>query len=130
MCVFVPKASESDIRAAVEQCVQSGAKVVSMSIGGAGMSTSFKERLADLYHNNGMLFFAAAGNNNQNMEKWPGALPEVVSVSAVDESGNRWSGSNWAECVELTAPGKSVLSTSVRNRVDYTYSVYSGTSMA
>lgn len=94
------------------------------------MTDTFKDYLHDLYHTHGILIVSAAGNNGQNAEKWPGALPAVISVAAVDNEKKKWSGSNWAECVEIAAPGERILSTSVKDGREYVYSYYSGTSMA
>jgi len=94
------------------------------------MTDTFKEYLTSLYSDKGIMIVSAAGNNGQNEEKWPGALPAVISVAAVDENRRLLSGSNWSNSVELAAPGALILSTSVRNRNEYIYSYFSGTSMA
>jgi len=121
---------ESDIMEAVRQCAESGARVISMSLGGGGMSSSFKDYIEELYYDKGLLIVGASGNNGANVEKWPGSLPCVVSVSAIDQYENMWSGSNWGSWVELTAPGKMILSTSINTKGKSVYSYYSGTSMA
>jgi serine protease len=120
---------ESDILAAVLQCESSGAKIISLSIGGSSLSTTFTNELTRLYAN-GILIFAAAGNDGANVAKYPAAHPRVISVAAVKEGGVRWDGSNWNSQVELAAPGDMVLSTSVNSVGAYTYAYYSGTSMA
>jgi len=124
-------ARESDVYEAVRQCSeQSDAKIISMSLGGGGMSDAFKEHVSEQYHKHGKLIFGAAGNQGENSIKFPGGLPCVVSVAAIDEDMLRWPQSNYGAWVEMAAPGRLVLSTSVRDGKTYVYSRYSGTSMA
>ena len=114
------QARESDIYAAVQQCGSSGAKVISLSLGGNGMSQSFKDLVASLYAR-GILIVAASGNNGANSVSWPAAMGQVVAVGAVQEDRSRWSGSNYGWQVELAAPGKMVLSTTVNSVGQYVY---------
>jgi len=93
------------------------------------MSDTFKEYINKLY-SQGILIVGASGNDGQNVAKWPGTLPSVVSVAAIDQYGSRWENSNWGEWVEICGPGKMILSTSVNSNGQYVYSYYSGTSMA
>lgn len=72
-------ARESDIMESVEQCAEAGAKIISMSLGGGGITTMFKDYFNELYYDRGILIVSAAGNNGDNVEKWPGALPSVIS---------------------------------------------------
>lgn len=51
-------ARESDIYEAVKQCGQAGAKIISMSLGGGGLSSSFKALIDKLYYEQGILFVA------------------------------------------------------------------------
>jgi len=125
------EASESDIMEAFKLCVKSGARVISMSLGGPSMTDAFRQYVDDIYHNKGILVVGAMGNDGTNTRAYPGALSSVIAVAAVNKSRNRWYDSNWGTWNELSAPGERVLSTSVKNGgSQFTYSVYSGTSMA
>jgi subtilisin family serine protease len=82
----------------------------------------------------GIVIFAA-GNDNENTLRYPGAYDQVVSVASVGSSGKRAYYSNYASWVDITAPGGDqqaqgtsggVLSTTPNNG----YSYYQGTSMA
>ncbi|GKY92205.1 hypothetical protein MPSEU_000191700 [Mayamaea pseudoterrestris] len=122
-------ARESDIMAAVQQCGKSGAKVISMSLGGSGMSQAFYDLLTGLY-DRGILLVAASGNDGKNSVAWPAAHPRVIGVSAVQEDRSIWSGSNYGSQVELSAPGRMILSTTINTVGQFIYSFYTGTSMA
>lgn len=127
-------ATASDVRSAVEQCANSGAKVVSLSLSGSSLSDEFYDLFTRMYDQQGILIFAASGNDGSNVAKYPAAHPRVVSVGAVRKDSVLWPASNYGEWIELVAPGDMVLSTSVKydSSRGYipSYSYYSGTSMA
>jgi serine protease len=104
---------ESDIRTAVEYCIDAGAKVINLSLGGPYMSyrsAQFYERFVLDY---GVIMVAAAGNDGNVAGVYPAAHPNIISVSAVEETGLRWEGSSYGEPTELSAPGHKILSTYV-----------------
>ena len=123
------QAMQSDILAALSQCEASGSKIISLSFGGGGISTTFAEMLDQLYDERGILIFAASGNNGEDYAMYPAAYPKVVSVGALNASGERWSFSDWGPSLELMAPGDNVWCTGISNGQP-TYSLYAGTSMA
>jgi subtilisin family serine protease len=51
-------ARESDIYQAIKQCADSGAKVISLSLGGGGISTSFKSLIDNLYYQKNIVLVA------------------------------------------------------------------------
>lgn len=124
------RAFESDIIAALDQCAQSDAKIISLSLGGQGMSSAFQAKLDSLYHDHGMLIFAAVGNQGLNVQFYPAAYSSVVAVAAVGRDEKHWELSNTGSYVELAAPGVGVISTSVKDEDEFDYAAYSGTSMA
>ena len=115
----------SDIIAGVDWCVQSGAKVVSMSLGSSSDVQAFHDTV-DAAYANGVLLVAAAGNDYGGAVSYPAAYDSVVAVSATDSADNLASFSSVGPEVELAAPGASVLST----YKDGGYATLSGTSMA
>lgn len=74
----------------------------------------------------GKWVFAAAGNSGPGSVNWPGALPEVVCVGALDQNDRvaRFSSAN--DFVDVGFGGVAILSTIPGNR----YAPYDGTSMA
>jgi len=123
------RARASDISDAVAQCRASGAKIISLSLSGDQMSDPMKEEV-DAFYNSGGLMIAAAGNQGIYREAMPASYPAVISVAAVDETGEHWSASNNATTVELAAPGVRITSTAINSRGNLVYANYSGTSMA
>merc|ERR1712174_79547 len=118
--------SGSGVLAGVTTCVENGAKVVSLSLGGyyySSISEAFYEKL---YEEQGILFVAAAGNGGNSRKLYPASYPSLMSVAAIDSNKNRASFSTFNDQVEISAPGVSIESSLPGNR----YAKWSGTSMA
>jgi len=115
----------SGVLAAVQSCVDDGANVVSLSLGGGGYSQTTDEFYTKLY-NDGILFVAAAGNGGSSSKLYPASYPALMSVAAIDSSKNKASFSQYNDQVEIAAPGVSVKSTLPNDK----YASWSGTSMA
>jgi len=83
---------------------------------------------------NGLLICAASNENINNdiTPRYPTNYSDknnVISVGAIKEDGNRWSGSNYGEnSVSIFAPGEFILTTTPHNA--YTSTICCGTSMA
>jgi len=115
----------SDLAAAVGQCINAGAKVISMSLGGSGASAVEQQAFDDAY-SAGLLSIAAAGNGGNSALSYPASYNSVMSVAAVDSNANVASFSQFNSQVEIAAPGVAVNSTLPGNN----YEAWSGTSMA
>jgi len=115
----------SDLAIAVDQCIASGAKVISMSLGGSG-SSSAEQAAFDNASAAGVLSIAAAGNSGNSSLSYPASYDSVMSVAAVDSNGDKANFSQFNSQVEIAAPGVGVLSTLPGN----TYAAWDGTSMA
>lgn len=115
----------SDLIAAVQQCIDAGAHVISMSLGGAYGSSSEREAFQSAA-SAGVLTVAAAGNAGSTAYSYPASYSSVVSVAAIDSNKSLASFSQRNSQVEMAAPGVSVLSTLPGN----SYEAWSGTSMA
>lgn len=122
--------STSATIAAVQGCVDQGANVISLSLGGSGDSRNARNFYADLYANQNILMIAAAGNDGNARLSYPASYPGLVSVAALQQRRNgdlsRASYSQFNAQVEIAAPGSNVLSTIPGN----SYGSKSGTSMA
>ena len=112
---------------AIRLAADSGAKVISMSIGGPDSTV---ERDAVQYaYSKGVYIVAAAGNGgSDNGVDYPGAYAESIAVAALESNKARASYSDGGPQVDVAAPGSNVLSTTYTN--DSSYGNMSGTSMA
>ncbi len=105
---------------------QGNAKVISMSLGGPGLSTVLNNALNSASAS-GVVIVAAAGNEGKDgKDSYPGAHPACISVAAVDTTGMMASWSNFGPTVDIAATGVNITSTYTKNRV----ATLSGTSMA
>ena len=125
VCDLIGSCNLSAVASGINWARTHGAKVVSMSIGGTGGSTTLQTAVQQAW-NAGMVLVASAGNDGNATLNFPAAYPQVISVAATDSNDARASFSNANADVEVAAPGVNVLST-------YTgggYTELSGTSMS
>jgi subtilisin family serine protease len=104
----------------------SGVKAVAnMSLGGTYSATV--NSAVDRVISDGVVMVVAAGNESMNAcTKSPASTPNAVTVAASTSSDYRASFSNYGSCVDLFAPGESILSALNGGGAGYK----SGTSMA
>ncbi|XUL91782.1 S8 family serine peptidase [Streptomyces galilaeus] len=136
------------IIAGMEWAANSGAKIVSMSLGGtaSGPSDVLSETVDELSASTGALFVIAAGNAGPGEQTvgTPGIADSALTVGAVDKSDQLASFSSrgprlgdYAVKPEITAPGVSITAARAAGTtmpggtpVDDYYTTASGTSMA
>lgn len=114
---------------AIMKAADAGARVVSMSLGGAGYSQSLQDAINYAWQRN-TLVVAAAGNSNVSTLTFPAGANHAIGVAASDSTNNRASFSNYGSYVDIAAPGVSILSTYPVNKNTGGYATLSGTSMA
>ncbi|WP_100657291.1 S8 family serine peptidase [Alteromonas flava] len=100
----------SDLVTAVNTCVNNGADVVNMSLGGPSASTSERNGL-EAATAAGVLLVAAAGNDGDASLSYPASYDTVMAVAAVDENGQHAEFSQFTPQVEISGPGEAILST-------------------
>ncbi|ASJ96370.1 S8 family serine peptidase [Shewanella marisflavi] len=103
----------SSLVSAVDTCVNNGANVVTMSLGGSQSTTTERNALA-AHANNGVLLIAAAGNAGNNTHSYPASYDAVMSVAAVDNNKDHAAFSQYTNQVEISGPGEAILSTVTR----------------
>lgn len=134
----------ADAVKAIKYAVDNGAHITSNSWGSVGEDTNDPDNQAlrdaiRYSQEKNVLFVAAAGNGDQQgrgydndtsrTPAFPASYPDdvIVSVAAVDVSGNLGSFSNWgARSVDLGAPGVKVFSTTVDNNYSDTVIDFAG----
>ncbi|MFG1919712.1 S8 family serine peptidase [Micromonospora sp. NPDC048898] len=135
----------SSIIAGMEWAAHSGAKVVSMSLGGdpTDGTDPMSQAVNDLTAETGALFVVAAGNSGAARTVGaPGAAAAALTVGAVDRTDNLAEFSSRGPRLgdnglkpEITAPGVGIIAaraagTAMGTPVDDAYTTASGTSMA
>lgn len=116
-----------NINVAIKWAVDQGATIINMSLGvrhtGGGLPHN---DVIEYARRKGVTVIAAAGNDGQEQLYYPGALPHVLAVGAVDERGEVAPFSTYGRQVSFVAPGTNIYSTYLDN--EYAYST--GTSHA
>ncbi|OIQ79415.1 extracellular serine proteinase precursor [mine drainage metagenome] len=101
--------------------------VVNMSMSGP-LSTALNTAVAGLVAD-GLTVVVAAGNNDANScSASPSSAPAALTVGATDQADMRASFSDWGPCLDLFAPGVSIVSLSATSPASNV--TMSGTSMA
>lgn len=118
----------ADVAACMRWVHDRGAKVISMSLGGAPSETLAAAAKSAYARGGraGSLIVAAAGNEGDGTISYPAGLPQVVSVAAIGPADEIAPFSNENADVEVAAAGVDVLSA----RLGGGYVRESGTSMA
>ena len=117
--------SNWNVARGIVHATQSGANVISMSLGSSSFSRILQK--ACLYAwRNGCILVAAAGNDGVRSIGYPARFKTVICVGSIDRSNSRSSFSNYGPQMELVAPGEYILSTYPGDMYVY----MSGTSMA
>ena len=109
--------SVADAIEAIDYAIDKGAKIINASYGSYTFSMAERDAIARA-RDAGILFVAAAGNDNWNNDAatkhYPSSydLANIIAVAATDQSDSRAFFSNYgATSVDVAAPGTSILST-------------------
>ncbi len=118
-------AAYSDIAAAIVYAADHGARIVNISIGGTGVSTTL-QLAVDYAWGKGVLIFASAMNEAATTRYYPAACNHVAAVAATDASDHLAFFSNYGDWITLSAPGANILTTAIGSGYGY----WNGTSFA
>lgn len=116
---------DDDLANAIIHAADQEAKIISCSWG-SGQESQLIHDAISYAIGKGALIVAAAGNSGTNTRHYPAAYPEVIAVTATDETDSLADFSSYGDWVDLAAPGTSIYSTYLWNM----YFSLSGTSMA
>ncbi len=104
------------------------AKVINMSLGGAGACNSATQSAINTARSNGAVIVIAAGNDNDNANNYnPGNCSGVVNVASVGRNGGRAYYSNYGTSIDVAAPGGAMSSSNDPNGILSTYNTGSTT---
>ncbi len=118
--------TSSHVAQGIRWAVDNGADIINLSLGG-GWSLAISDAVRYAVDND-VVVVAAAGNDGQkgNTASWPAADPNTLAVASVDPSLATSVFSTRGSYVDISAPGRSILSTHLNN----SYANLSGTSMS
>jgi hypothetical protein len=103
-----PVTSTFDVANGVAQAIKGGANTINLSLGSSGDS-QFLHNVIKSASEQGILFFAAAGNEPGTAPSYPAAYPEVMAVTAGTRDGSIAPYANRGDFVDLAAPGSSMV---------------------
>ncbi|MGA3191763.1 MAG: S8 family serine peptidase [Candidatus Bathyarchaeia archaeon] len=115
----------SDVAQGIIHAVDSGAKIINLSLGATYPSEVLYEAVRYAFEH-GVLVVASAGNSASSVKEYPAGYDEVVAVSATTMSDSLASFSNYGNWIDVAAPGVHIYSTIIND----SYAYLSGTSMA
>ena len=99
-----------DESAGIVWAADHGARVVSVSLGGA-VADSVEQAAVQYAQSKNVLVVAAAGNAGSTAKTYPAAYTDVLAVGSVSLTGSRSTFSNHGPWVDVAAPGENVYST-------------------
>ncbi len=121
--------TDKSVAQAIIDAANSGADVISMSLGGPGKTTRAQRDAIRYAFQKGAIVVVAAGNSNRDAKDFtPASMPGVIVVGAVDQHLNkaRFSNTNTSLKMPIAAPGVDIMSSIPGS----SYQKFSGTSMA
>ncbi len=119
--------SSTDLIRGIDVGVNNELDILSISSGSLTYD-NLVEMTIDNAYANGIIIVAAAGNNNANQLFYPAAYSNVVGVAATNRTDNKWLGSNYANWIDISAPGAAIQTTYL-NKPPF-YNAFSGTSFS
>ncbi|MGO0060356.1 S8 family serine peptidase [Brevibacillus fluminis] len=119
---------DSNIAKGIKYAVDHGASVINLSLGQHGESKALTEAVQYAVKKN-VVVVVAAGNDHINVSDiYPAAIPEAITVSAIDKDGKIAGFSNFGYGIDLSAPGVDIGSSYIGGKDSYIN--MNGTSMA
>ena len=87
-------------------CVNQGCEIINCSV--AGPPSKKLEEAVKYANDRGVIVVAASGNDGKNTKYYPACYPDVVTVGAMDNNGERADFSTHNEFVDTLAPGVDI----------------------
>ncbi|NME66446.1 S8 family serine peptidase [Flammeovirga aprica] len=117
---------------ALMYAIEMEADIVSMSYGGYGYSATIARMIKEATEEKGMLFVAAAGNDNVNLPSYPAGYDNVIAVANTTSNDVKSPSSQYGAWIDISAPGTDIISTVAADNGNPLgdYAPYTGTSMS
>lgn len=106
--------------------------VVSMSYGSYYYSATIARMIDEATEKQGILFVAAAGNDNVNLPSYPAGYDNVLAVANTTSNDVKSPSSQYGSWIDISAPGTDIISTVAADNGNPNgdYAPYTGTSMS
>jgi hypothetical protein len=121
-----------DVVRGLDAAIRTGQGVVNLSLG-SQLRNPFIDRMIAVTQASGTLVVAAAGNSRQNGSplEYPASLPHVLTVGALDATGQPTFFTSGSSHVDLSAPGEGIwVAVPTTLHPPTNYDVFDGTSFA
>lgn len=116
-----------NINTGIKWAVDNGADIINMSLGIKHMGGGLPHEEVIRYAlSKNVTVVAASGNDGTSERYYPGALPGVIAVGAMDDTGTVAGFTSYGANITVVAPGVNIYSSFAQN----TYAFASGTSQA
>ena len=115
----------SHVAKGIVYAAQKGAKVINLSLGGDEQSELLRDAI-DFAVARGAIVTCATGNEGRSAIGYPARYESCLAVGATDQSDQRAHFSNAGPGIDITAPGASILSSTMGG----SHESWDGTSMA
>jgi len=111
-----------DVAPAIEYARVKDAHIINMSFGnnreGGEYGDGVVKDALDAAYEDGLLLVASAGNDNADINHYPAALYNVIATASTNALDWRASFSTYGQWVDLAAPGRFVLTTTLEGSYD------------
>lgn len=109
----------------IDFAVSNGAKIINLSAGGSGSSTTLTRAITNAIAR-GVIFVTITHNDGTNVVTYPGNLTASITVGATDPQDRRTAFSNFGPSIDLCAPGTDIYTVSRSGTLNFWW----GTSFA
>lgn len=118
-------APTSNFISAIEYAVENGADVINISWSGPNYNSNY-QNIINTATSCGVTIVASAGNEGNDIARYPASYNNVLSIAAVNSNNNRAPFSSYGENIDFAAPGVSIYTTDLNN----SYASVNGTSFS
>ncbi len=92
---------------AIDFAVANGCKVINLSAGGSSSDVTLTRAITNAIAH-GVIFVTITHNDGTGVIRYPGTLPQSITVGATDEMDRRAGFSNYGPQIDLVAPGTNI----------------------